>query len=133
MTSGRREKSINIGGLVLWARGGDDLDAVVVDIELSLALAQEIGEQLNSAHANSVVSVIAKRLILVVFRDLGAEHLFELAEKTILSQSCRIEHARPVNFFFMRASIRHPDLRAFSWLISGRIMLYASPAVAPWM
>jgi hypothetical protein len=87
MTSGSREKSSVIDRGVLWSWGRDDLDQIVVEIDLGCAFAQEIGKQLSSTHANSVVSVIAERNVLEVLRDFGGEPLVDFKEQPLLAES----------------------------------------------
>lgn len=93
----------------------------MVDGEVSFSFAQEIGEKLSSAHANSIVRVIAERLILVVFRDSRVELLLDLANEAHLAEVRGFQQARPVHFFFMRLSMRLPAFRQLTSSISGLI------------
>jgi hypothetical protein len=112
MTSGSREKSSVIDGSILWSRCGDDLDQVGVKIDVGRALAQEIGKQLSSAHANSVVSMLAERHVFEILSDPGGEPLVELKKKPLLAESRGFEESRPSDFFFMRFIIRAPRVLA---------------------
>jgi hypothetical protein len=85
-----------------------------VKIDIGLELAQETSEQLSSAHASSIVLKLAEGLILVEMRGLCLESFINLMSQAQLAEIRLLKDERPIDFFFMRFSMRLADWRACS-------------------
>ena len=91
-----------------------------MEIDVGAALAQEIGEKLSSTHANSIVSMLAERDVLKVFRERRVESLIEFMKESRLAEIHVLHAADPIDFFFSsRSIIRAPSVLALSGVTSG--------------
>ena len=77
----------------------------MIEINLGFLFAQKVGEKFSRLHTGPVVLKVSQELALVKLRDLGVQTQIDLTNEPILAKAGRFKQCRPVDFFFMRASI----------------------------